>query len=85
MLIKKVDQHAANVRVATDMQDHMLSLYTIKCTVSIGDNIKKSYTIGLLFMVTEAQMSLLLETPDSPISSLPTNQHILHSVGCRIC
>jgi len=45
---------------------------------------KKSYTIGLLFIITEAQMSLLLETSDSSLS-LPTNQHNLHSVVCCIC
>jgi len=37
-----------------------------------------------LFIVTEAQMLLLLETSDSPFSP-PTNQHIIHSVVCRIC
>jgi len=56
----------------------MLSLNTIKCTVSICENLKKSYTIGLLFIITEAQMSLLFETSDSPFS-LPTDQHSLHS------
>jgi len=70
-------------RVATYMQ-HMFSLYKIPCTVSICENIKKSYTIGLLFIVTEAQMLLLLETSDYPFS-LPTNQHNLHSVVCRMC
>ena len=75
----KVDQYAAYVkRVATDMQHHMFSLHTIQCTEIIFENIKKSYTIVLLFIVTEAQMSLLMETSDSPFS-LHTNQHILHS------
>jgi len=44
------------------MQHHMFSLYTIKCTVIICENMKKSYTNGLLFIVREAQMLLLLET-----------------------
>jgi riboflavin synthase alpha subunit len=35
-----VDQYAAYVkRVATDMQHHMFSLHTIKCTESICENI----------------------------------------------
>jgi hypothetical protein len=59
------------------MQHHVLSLNTIKCTASISENIKKSYTIGLSFIGTEAQMSLLLENSDSPFSR-PTNQYILH-------
>ena len=85
MFIKKYINMLLNVkRVATDMQYHMFSLYTIKCTVSICENLKKCYTIGLLFIFTEAQMSLLLETSDSPFP-LPTNQHNLHSVVCRIC
>jgi len=80
-----VCQHAAVVkRVATDMQHHMLSLNTIVCIVTICENVKKSYTFGLLFIVTEAQISLLLETSDSPFS-FPANQHILHSVVCGIC
>jgi hypothetical protein len=44
------------------MQYHIFSLNTIKCTVSICENIKLSYIIGLVFIVPEAQMSLLLET-----------------------
>jgi hypothetical protein len=44
------------------MQHHMSSCNTIKCTVSICENIKIRYIIGLLFIVTEAQISLLLET-----------------------
>jgi hypothetical protein len=44
------------------MQHHMFSLNIIKCTASIYENIKISYIIGLLFIATEAQMSLLLET-----------------------
>ena len=66
------------------MQYHMFSLNTIKCTVSICENLKKSYTTGLLFIITEAQMSLLLETWDSSFS-LTTNEHKLHSVVCSIC
>jgi hypothetical protein len=47
------------------MQRHMFSLNTIKCTGSICKNIKISYISGPPFtscIVTEAQMSLLLET-----------------------
>jgi hypothetical protein len=59
----KVDQNAADVkRVATDMQHHMFSLNIVKCTLSICESIKISYIIGRLFVVTEAQISLLLET-----------------------
>jgi hypothetical protein len=47
---------------ATDMQHHMFSFNTTKCAVSICENINISYIIGLLFIVTEAEMSLLLET-----------------------
>ena len=66
------------------MQYHMFSLNTIKCRISICENLKQYYTIGLLFIITEAQMSLLLETSDSPFS-VPTNQHSLHSLVCCIC
>jgi hypothetical protein len=44
------------------MQHHMFSLNTIKCTVRVCENIKIRYIIGLLFIVTEAKTSLLLET-----------------------
>jgi hypothetical protein len=44
------------------MQHHMFSVNTVKCTLSVCGNIKISYIIGLLFVVTEAQISLLLET-----------------------
>ena len=81
----KVDQYDVYVkRVATDMQHHMFSLHTIKCTESICENINKIYIIALLFIVTEAQMSMLMESSDSPFS-LHTNQHILHSVVWHIC
>ena len=50
------------------MQHHMFSLNTIKYTVSICENIKKCYIIGLLFIVTKAQIALLLETSDFPFS-----------------
>ena len=71
-------------RVAIDMQYHMFSFNTIKFTVSVCENLKKYYTIDLLFVITEVKMSLLLETSDS-LFSLPTIQHSLHSVLCRIC
>ena len=46
---------------------------------------KKIYTIGLPFIITEARMSLLLETSDSSFS-LPTKQHNLHSPAyVKIC
>jgi hypothetical protein len=66
------------------MHYHMFSLNTIKYAVSICENLKKSYTIGPLFIITEAEMSLLPETSDSP-SSLTTNQHNLYYVVCSIC
>ena len=70
----KVDQHAANVkRVATDMLYHMFSLNTIKCLVSICEKLRKSYIIGLLFVITLVQMSLLLETSDFSFSLLQIN------------
>jgi hypothetical protein len=60
IFINKVDQHATNVKkVATDLQYYMFRLNTIKCRVSIFENLKKSYTIGLLFIVTQTQMALL--------------------------
>jgi hypothetical protein len=69
----KVDQHAADVkRVITDMQYHMFSLTTIKCMKSICENVQNTYTICLLFIVTQAQTSLPLETSDSSFS-YPTN------------
>jgi hypothetical protein len=70
------------LRVSTDMQFHMFSLIT-RCPVSICENLKKRYTIRLLFIITEAQMPLLFETSDPPFL-LRTNQHNFHSV-CRIC
>jgi hypothetical protein len=65
------------------MQYHTFGLNTIKCTVSIREHLKKDYAIGLLFIVTQAQMPLLLETSDSSFP-YPTNQHILHSAVSRI-
>jgi hypothetical protein len=44
------------------MQHHMFSRNTIKFTGGICENIKISYIIRLLFIVTADQMSLLLET-----------------------
>jgi len=50
---------------------------------SVCENLKKTYTIGLVLTITETQTSLLLETSDSPFL-LPTKQHNLRSEVCRI-